>query len=190
MKRISFFCLAGAILAGLVTISAAQSESLGDYARAARKENKPTAARKFDNDNLPKSDKLSVVGPAPAEAAQSSDNSAQAAGQPQATPDQSNNAAKQQPAEDWKGKIDAQKSKVDLLSRELDVAQREYRLRAAAMYADAGNRLRNEGTWDKEDATYKKQIADKQKALDDAKAGLTEIQDQARKAGVAPKDRQ
>ena len=70
------------------------------------------------------------------------------------------------------------------MSRELDVLQREYQLRAAAMYADAGNRLRNEGDWDKQDAQYKQQIADKQKALDDAKQKLEDMLEDARKAGV------
>ena len=62
--------------------------------------------------------------------------------------------------------------------------QREYRLRAAAFYADAGNRLRNAGAWDKEDAQYKQQIADKQKAVNDAKQALDNLQEQARKSGV------
>ncbi len=85
----------------------------------------------------------------------------------------------------WQDKIDGQKGQIDLAARELDVTQREYQLRAAAMYADAGNRMRNEAEWDKEDAQYKQQIADKQKALDDAKAKLDDIQESARKAGVA-----
>ena len=58
------------------------------------------------------------------------------------------------------------------------------KLRAAAFYADAGNRLRNEATWDKDDAQYKQQIAEKQKAVDDAKKQLEDLQEQARKAGV------
>ena len=62
--------------------------------------------------------------------------------------------------------------------------QREYQLRAAAMYADAGNRLRNAGTWDKEDADYKKKIEEKKKAADEAKAELENMQEDARKAGV------
>jgi hypothetical protein len=52
------------------------------------------------------------------------------------------------------------------------------------MYADAGNRLRNQLPWDKEDADYKQKIADKQKALEDAKQKLTDMQEEARKAGV------
>jgi len=70
------------------------------------------------------------------------------------------------------------------------VAQREYRLRAAAFYADAGSRLRNQGSWDKEDAQYKQQIAQKQKALDDAKKALDDMKEQGRKAGVPARDRQ
>ena len=85
---------------------------------------------------------------------------------------------------DWQKKISTQKDQVDLLARELDVVQREYRLRAAAFYADAGNRLRSSGSWDQEDAQYKQQIADKQKALDKAKEALDDLQEQARKAGV------
>jgi hypothetical protein len=62
--------------------------------------------------------------------------------------------------------------------------QREYQIRAAAMYADAGNRLRNQADWDKQDAQYKQQIADKQKSLEDAKQKLEDLQEEARRAGV------
>src|SRR6266576_689486 len=87
----------------------------------------------------------------------------------------------------WKqggDKIKSQQETIDLLTRELDVAQREYQIRAAAMYGDVGNRLRNSADWDKQDAQYKQQIADKQKALDDAKQKLEDLREEARKAGV------
>jgi hypothetical protein len=64
------------------------------------------------------------------------------------------------------------------------VLQREYQLRAAAIYADAGNRMRNSADWDKQDAQYKQQIADKQKALDEAKQKLDDLDEEARKAGA------
>jgi hypothetical protein len=64
------------------------------------------------------------------------------------------------------------------------VLQREYQIRAAAMYADAGNRMRNEAQWDKQDADYKQKIADKQKAVEDAKQKLGDMQEEARKDGV------
>lgn len=205
MKRIT--CLfAGLTLAALLSATAfAQSSgSLGDYARATRKTKKSTA-KSFDNDNLPKSDTLSVVGPAPAsddevsgdkpaddaqspgdkskteaKAGEPADNSAN---KPASEPNDEQ-AARQKANEEWKNKISSQKDKIDLLTRELDVLQREYRLRAAAFYSDAGNRLRNSGNWDQEDARYKQQIEDKQKALDAAKQQLDEIEERARKAGV------
>ena len=77
-----------------------------------------------------------------------------------------------------------------MLGRELDVLQREYQIRAAAMYADAGNRMRNSADWDKQDTQYKQQIADKQKALDDAKQKLEDLQEEARKAGASASARE
>ena len=63
MKRIGYVFLAEIVLSGmLVTLAGAQSEPLGDYARSVRKEEKPASAKKYDNDNLPTSDNISVVG--------------------------------------------------------------------------------------------------------------------------------
>jgi hypothetical protein len=192
------------------TQSAPSGQSLGQYARQIRK-NPETAAKTpkvFDNDNLPKTDKLSVVGPAPAPAgsvttegaaATESTSNATAAGETKATAESKStsgekSAAKSTAPEDqaqkdaaikqWNEKIDAQQQQIDIISRELDVTQREYQLRAAAMYADAGNRLRNSADWDKQDAQYKQQIADKQKALDEAKQKLEDLKDSAQKAGA------
>jgi hypothetical protein len=84
----------------------------------------------------------------------------------------------------WKEKLGAQQAKIDLLARELDVMQRESQIRAAAFYADAGNRLRNSADWDTQDRKYKEQIADKRKAIDEAKTQLSDLQEQARKSGA------
>jgi Skp family chaperone for outer membrane proteins len=65
-----------------------------------------------------------------------------------------------------------------------DVAGKTCQLRAAEMYADVGNRLRNSAQWDKQEADYKQKIADKQKALDEAKQKLEDMQEEARKDGV------
>jgi hypothetical protein len=206
MKRIAYVWLAATISAGTLTMLAgAQSEPLGDYARAVRKEKKQEkleSGKRFDNDNLPKTDKLSVVGNAAQEPATSSDADAQAAqdnSQPQKAQtdqkgDESAKIAESKPGEpakdrqkmydEWKKKISAQQEQVNLLTREMDVMQREYRLRAAAFYADAGNRLRTAGSWDKEDAQYKQQLAEKQKTLDAAKEELQDLRERARKAGV------
>lgn len=196
MKRMTLI-LGGMLLAGVLgTLAGAQS--LGDTARAVRKEQKPTATKKFDNDNLPRTDKLSVVGnpsdtsSSPNQQAAMQDPNApasEAAPPTTVTPGQSPDD-RQKVYDEWKGKIGEQKSKLDLLARELDVQQREYRLRAASFYADAGNRLRGSANWDKEDAQYKKQIEQRQKAVEDAKKKLEDLQEQARKSGVPASQRQ
>jgi hypothetical protein len=177
------------------------AQSLGEYAKHVRKAPEPGGKPKvFDNDNLPKNDRLSIVGkPAPAGSEQNSaeskaENTAPAAGEAKpgaaagdktsANKAPEDEATKQTAWKQWSDKIKAQQQQVDLLSRELDVLQREYQLRAAAMYADAGNRLRNQADWDKQDIQYKQQIADKQKAVDEAKQKVEELREDARRAGA------
>jgi len=209
MKRIAYF---GIGLALTATLALAQDQapssnsqnagpSLGDYARHIRKGSSAGKPKVFDNDNLPTDDKLSVIGQAPepgadntaqaapaesAAAPASADNKASAPAQTASTAKtpEEDQAAKQAAWKQWGEKIAAQKEQIDLLTRELNVLQKEYQLRAAAMYADVGNRLRNSGDWDKQDAQYKQQIADKQKQVDDAQQKLTDMQEEARKAGV------
>jgi hypothetical protein len=200
MKRIVSILITDIILAGMLAAyasaqSTTQEQPLGDYARAVRKDKKPASAKQFDNDNLPAQDKLSVVGGAGAagdDKSQTAANGGADAGPsdkkaedkpPAAQPGESQEN-RQKTYDDWKERLTAEKAKIDLLSRESDVEQREYQLRAAAMYADAGNRMRNSSAWDKEDADYKQTIEAKKKALDDAKKELDDMQEDARKAGV------
>jgi hypothetical protein len=225
MKRNAFLGIAMLVLGLLALPAAAQSQasasqsgsSLGDYARQIRNDGGVQTKGKpkvFDNDNLPKTDKLSVIGDTAPAATPQNENENKSAenksaeNQPEkakaveangseaakansneaaktASPVTSASSKKAEDAKEWADKIAAQKDQVDLLSRELDVTQREYQLRAAAMYADVGNRLRNSAEWDKEDAQYKQQIADKQKAIGDAKQKLDDLQESARKAGAA-----
>ncbi len=206
MKRIAYTGLGLSLFTILlVSLAAAQTStstvppgqtSLGDYARKIHKDPAAPKAKPkvFDNDNIPTNDKLSVVGQKPsleaANAAPADDkdkdkdkdknkDKATVAAKP------ADDQAKQEAAwKDWQNKLTAQKDSIDLASRELDVLQREYQLRAAAMYADAGNRIRNSAQWDKQDAEYKQKIADKQKEVDDAKQKLDDMKEEARKAGV------
>ena len=212
MKRMAKNGMGIVLLVGLAGMPAgAQNQSawttgqsLGDYARQIRKEPDAKAKPKvFDNDNLPKNDKLSIVGtPAPppsdkTEEAKAEESAAEGtkagseakpaadkAAAPGTTKPPDDEAARQAAIKQWTDKLSAQKQQIDLLGRELDVVQREYQIRAAAMYADAGNRLRNQADWDKQDAQYKQQIADKQKSLEDAKQKLADLQEEARRAGM------
>jgi hypothetical protein len=208
MKRNLTNMLCALLLVAFATViaQAQTNDNLGDYARQVRKQKAQVtpAAKKFDNDNLPATEKLSVVGetPTPAPAADASADKADAqpdakTGDAAAKPDQaaSGQAAAAQPAKDaagekqkanqeWQKKIQTAQGQVDAAAHELDLLNREYRLRAASFYADAGNRLRNAGAWDKEDEQFKDQIASKQKSIEDAKKALDDLQEQARKSGV------
>jgi|SRR6516165_5756377 hypothetical protein len=225
MKRITTAATIVVLFTALSALAAfAQNAPLGDYARQVRKQKGHQAppVKSYDNDTIPRDDKVSVVGQAPAEnqdanphaasggeaaaeaakaGAENSEaaGSAPAAGKQDAAPQAPSSQAapsegKKSPADeqaekqklfkDWQMKIQAQQAQVDDISKDLDLTNREYRLRAAAFYADAGNRLRNAGQWDKEDAQFKQQLADKQKKLDDAKQALEDLREQARKAGV------
>lgn len=172
------------------TTPSPDQSSLGDYAHKVHKD--PTVKTKpkvYDNDNLPTDDKLSIVGDATSTGAGNStatDAGAKAADSKDAatTKPDDDQAKKQAEWKEWQDKLSAQKNAIDLASRELDVLQKEYQLRAAAMYADVGNRLRNSTQWDKEEADFKTKIADKQKAVDDAKQKFEDMEEEARKTGV------
>jgi hypothetical protein len=192
MKHMKWMAIGTLLLLG---VGGAAAQSLGDYARAARK-NKPapsSTTRHFDNDNLPTTDALSVVGPPPtvdANAGQETENANSPQTKKAAALDPAAAAAeRQKTADEWKKKLDKQKEKIDSLNHEVDLEQREYRLRAAAMYGDAGNRLRNAAQWDKDDAQYKSDIDGKQKALDAARQEFDEMQEQARK-GIVEKEKE
>jgi hypothetical protein len=200
MKIISNVNLAFIISLGILTGSASaapQDQSLGDYARAVRKDKKPSNPKQYDNDNLPVNDKLSVVGNTSADSsAQSTDaqtakdeDQADASGKPaaQKMPEPKTNETPEETQtryNEWKDKISTEKGALDQAAKELDLLQREYRLRAAAFYGDAGVRLRDSADWDKENAQYQQQITDKQKDVDAAKQKIEQIQEDARKAGV------
>jgi hypothetical protein len=183
MKNMKLIAIGTLLLLG---IGAAAAQSLGDAARAARK-NKPepsSTSRHFDNDNLPTGDALSVVGPSPASTANAGQAPKAAAVDPAAAA-----AERQKTADDWKKKLDQQKEKVDSLNHELDLQQREYRLRSATFYADEGNRVRNAGALEKEGTQYKSDVDGKQKAIDAARQELDDMQEQAHKAGVVEKEK-
>jgi hypothetical protein len=189
MKRMKWMAITTLLLMG---ISGAAAQSLGDYARAVRK-NKPdsgSTGRQYDNDNLPTSQPLSVVGPPPAADADAVPEAGDAKSKPSektASADPAAAAERQKAEEEWKKKLEAQQEKLDSLNRDLDVQQREYRLRVATQYNSESTRLQNAAQWTKEDEKFRGDAEAKQKAIDAARQELDEIQEQARKAGVVEK---
>lgn len=206
MKRSAYLCMA--VIAGVLTgtnLATAQSQNqpLGDYARAAKKAKAETSVKSqptvYDNDNLPKDTAISVVGASAATGDKGADEqktdeqkNADAApkdaqsekkSDPEIKPGQS--ADERQKAVDaWKDKIGAQQDQINLLSREMDVLKGEAQVKAAQLYADPANRIQNASAFANAQEDYQKKIDAKQKDLDDAKSKLSDLQDQARRAGA------
>ena len=181
MKHIKWMAI-GTLL--LLAVSGAAAQSLGDYARAVRK-NKPeptSASRHYDNDNLPTNETLSVVGPAPAADANAGQAPKAAAVDPGAAA-----AERQKTADAWKEKIDKQKEKVDSLTRDLAVAETEFQAHVYTSIVNGNNGKPDPAPADM--AQHKSDIDARQKALEAARQELNEVQEQAHKAGIAAEDK-
>lgn len=176
MKRTLCF-----ILGMVLTTTVAAAQSLGDVARRQRQQKKPAATRVYTNDDLPTNAPINI-GASPAgedtKAAETKAAERTDAAAPAVPEDKDKLAAA------WRAKFDEQNKAIGLLERELDVLQREYRQRAAAVYGDAGNRLRDDRKWADDDRKYQADIADKQKQLADARQKLDDLREEARKAGL------
>jgi hypothetical protein len=196
----------------VVSFSAAlaNGQSLGDVARKARNQRKADKGKVYTNDNLPGQETIAVVGqPSKSSDASAEDQSkkqpsdksaddktadsasgdgdqkqSDAAGKDKKSDEKTDTEKRDAEIEKWRKQFAAQRDKIALLQREFDVTQREYRLRAAAMYGDVGNRLRNQKEWDQQDRDYRAELETKQKALDDAKQKLEAMKEEARRQGL------
>jgi hypothetical protein len=193
-------CLTIAFSALATAQTSSSSPSLGDYARSAR-QNKPQAtkapAKVYDNDTIPSSTTISVVGAAPQTVGDASKNNKDTT-QPDAKTADAKSSDKsvadskavdkavdkkatevkpgqsleerQKAFEAWKIKIADQKKKIDQLARELNDYQHNSTLAQVSVWPETQK--------------YGQGLAEKQKALDQAKSDLSDLQEQARKAGV------
>jgi hypothetical protein len=166
-------------------MSAAQSESFGDSCRALRKdgpEQTKAPPRVYDNDNLPSTDTVSVVGSA-AEAREGSDQPNTDTADKKSMPDQKKTddgeiKLDQSPEERqkayavWKRRINQGKERVAKLAQEVDDLKQNAPMSVAVLHL-----------W-LDDQLYLQAVVEKQKALDQARTDLTDLQEQARKAGV------
>ena len=198
MRRIGYMLATSAVVAVCALGAMAQEESLGDAARAARKEKRPPAKMVYTNDNLPTNTIISVVGPPPvAEEKPAADEKPAAAEKSPAK--LSDDKDKEKPVlkdgeketkaaetktpqteQEWQDLMSAQKKKIAELEHALDLDQREYKLQVAQYYADAGTQLRDQKDWADREVKFRAEIADKQKQIDDAKAQLKDIEGQQR----------
>ncbi len=165
----------GAIVMALAGIAAAQSQSLGDYAREVRKNKKSNPNVKvYDNDNLPGSGTISILGEA------SNPKEAEKEEKQAAASDEERKKQQQQIA----GAVAEQRKKIAGLQHEIDLLNREGRIRTAEYYSDPGVQLRNPQAWTQQEGQMRSDMAAKTQELQAARDKLSQMQEAARKAGV------
>jgi len=193
MRRIEFMLAVGTVIASFALGALAQSESLGDAARAARKQPRRPAKMVYTNDNLPTTSSISVVGAPPVAAAPQQPATKLSEDKAKSLEDKAKLPAKDGKPEEQKtapsdqvttDQLTDQKKKIADLEKDLDLLQREYKLQVADYYADAGTQLRDPKKWAEQETKFRTDIADRQKQVDEAKAQLQDMEEQARKAGT------
>jgi hypothetical protein len=190
--------LAGACLGTIGLIAEAQETSLGDVARAARK-NKPaanTATKVYDNDTLPSSPKVSVAESDKASAA--TDKSTADAKTEAKDVSAAENAPRASVQEEVRASLAVQKRKVADLEMELNQLERDNRV--AKGVEDSDKTRRKPICWvgfgalcadpasqmDPKYVAYVKQRDAKKAELDSAVKKLDEMQKDARVIGTTP----
>ncbi len=183
MKRTLIFALA---LFGLATTAWAQ-DSLGDYARKQREQQKPASpnSKVWTNEDIGASSAGSSA-PAPAsdsKAAASSDKKDDKAAPKDASSLSPEERTKQEA--DWRKKIADQKAKIAGFEHEIEIADREYKLRSISWYTTTSKALLDQKNWSDQEKKYQEEKADREKKLADAKADLDKMRDDIRKAGFS-----
>jgi hypothetical protein len=186
MKKLLLFALMFMFTAAAL----AQQQSLGDVARANRAKQRATATTNLNDDNFARSNAPAAESAAQEDAA--SKDAGKAEGKAADSKAASATGAKKDSTaaqnDKLKGQIDAQKKEIATLQRELDIAERETKLRAAAYYADAGVMLRDQARFAEESRKSQAEIDAKKQALTAAQEKLSDLQEQARKAGLPGSD--
>jgi len=135
--------------------------SLGDVARQTRKDNSGHAGKVYTNDDLPKKGGVSVVG---------STNPVTPAKDPE--PDAKRNQA------EWRSALTQQKQRITELEGELTTAENNQARSAHRLTIGPNPRYEE----------YANEVESLKQQLADAKQQLTDMQEAARKAGVAHAD--
>jgi hypothetical protein len=200
MKK--FVPIALMVLASAVCVTAQQdaqsSPSLGDVVRKQHAGTQANPSRKVWTNEDFSGDATTPAQPtenAPAAAEPSADNAGASApaNAPDATADKSKqdqdkakSAAGEQEKLDasWKEKLDVQKARIADLKREYDLTERENKISMTTYYADAGNRLRDQKDFTDKEASYRDKMTTLQKQIADEQAKLSDMQDEAHKAGA------
>jgi hypothetical protein len=181
----SFFAI---LITMLLGASAFGQQSLGEIARQNRNKKKPSSVVNLSDDNMSRTtapDSQDAKGDDSSAAPADKDKDAAANNAKDDKDKKANPAEAEKDKKDQIQKnIDAQKKEIADLQRELDIMQREQKLRAAAYYGDAGTMLRDSAKYTEDSKKQQEDMNTKKQAIDAAQQKLSDLQEQARKAGM------
>ncbi len=162
-----------AILVALAAAACAQTPSIADLARQQRAKPKPKNVKVWTNADFPDT--------SPAKKAET-----EKPGEAAKTPEEKKDAAaeKEKALAELQKHITDQQAEIAKLEKEISTLETQQQDRATAYYADVGTRLRDNTKWMEAQQKNDKELADKKKALADAQNKLSDMQEQARKAGI------
>ena len=178
------------------------AQSLGEVARETRNAPHPRAKRVVTNDDIPSVDTMSTA-PATAKTmqgtrAKGSDDKTSSKAESKAGARSSRQSPEQdrrqrpakKDAEQEKSdaglndKFSLQRDKISLLERELKVAEQEYQQKQLAHLADVNARVNNQQQYAEAEKLDEDEIAQKQEKLNAEREKLSDMQEDARHAGV------
>jgi len=175
----SFFAILIVLFLGA---SAFGQQSLGDIARHNRAKKKPGSVMEFNDETMHR-----TISPEQ-DASNSGDQDGNASQPAVAAKDKDGKKdeadSEQQKKEELQKSVDSEKKKIADMEHELDIMQREQKLRTAAYYGDAGTMLRDSAKYEQDTKKQQDEMDAKKKEIDAAQQKLSDLQEQARKAGL------
>ena len=177
------------LLAGPLSYSAPQQESVAEAARKAREQKKaqPKPGKVITNDDLPAaSGGISIVGTAAASAEKGNAEAVTEAGRKAGAAGAKGTEEEEVKGEAyWRKRFAEARGKLRDAERELDILQRELNLKEMQYYPDPTKALREQ--YDrKEINTYRQKITDKQREVEQLRQALSDLEDELRRAGGDP----
>lgn len=152
-----------------------QQDSLAAAARRIREQqkNQPKATKVWDNDNIPKSGGVDVVGPATQAEAPSASAKAPEVSAKEASSKESAEAAKKKTS-DLDAQLKAAKENLKVLQTDLDFAQRKYKLDQQSFYQDPNYSSNTSGAAALQDE--QNQIDAKKQAVESAQDNIADLE--------------
>jgi len=159
-------------------------QSLADVARETRNAPHARAKRVVTNDEIPSVDTMSTASASAKDSGEATDDKTASKGESKAGVAAKAGSAMPKSDAAWNDKFSQQQEKISLLERELKVSEQEYRQKQLAHLADVNARVNNQQQYAEADKLDEEDIAQKKEKLNAERQKLSDMQEDARHAGV------